>query len=365
MSLLCVLSKVLEKIVHDQVIDYINEHSILNPHQSGFKRGHSTCTALLAVSNDLGKAMDDRLLTILVLYDFSNAFPSVNHDLLLSKLKWYGFSQSVISWFRSYLTNRSQKVVLNGEVSSLMTLLFGVPQGSILGPLLFSLYINDIYKLFTKSKSHLYADDLQNYVSFSYDTINLAVENINNEARALNHYAIGHNLMINPVKTQALIIGNPKIRSKLAQSIPPIIVNDVIIPYSVQVVNLGVTFDANLTWEPHIISKCKKARGALSRLRKHRELLPINVRLRLVQSLVLPILDYCCTVFYDMSAHNALEVQRIQNQGIRFVYGLPKFCHITEHIVNIKWLTMANRRKLFFTSQPVQDFEKCHTYLLI
>ena len=140
-SLLSVLSKVLEKIVHDQVIQYLETSSLLNPSQSGFKKGHSTDSALLKVSGDLRKAMDNRLLSILVLYDFSNAFPSVHHDLLLSKLRWMGFSETSVAWFKAYLTGRLQKVLFNDLESCLLPILLGVPQGSIHGFILITLIL--------------------------------------------------------------------------------------------------------------------------------------------------------------------------------------------------------------------------------
>lgn len=346
-SLLCVLSKVLEKLVHDQMIAYLEEFNILNPFQSGFKKGHSTQTALLKVTSDIRKAIDSRELTILVLYDFSNAFPSVNHKLLLAKLRWYGFSRSAINWFSSYLTGRSQKVVFNDAVSDVLAILLGVPQGSILGPLLFSLYINDINTVFRNSNFHLYADDLENYKSFPWVGISTAVTHINNEAITLNKYALGHNLKINAAKTQAILIGNSKILEKVGPHPPPVVVNGVLIPYTNEVVNLGVIIDKHLTWEPHIIKSCKKAVGAIQQLRRHKELLPTTIRKRLVQALVLPCLDYGCIITHDMSVNCKLEVQKVQNACARFVLDIPLYDHISAHIVSMGWLNMENRRKLF------------------
>jgi len=133
--------------------------------QSGFRANHSTSTALLKVTGDIRANIDAQKLSILVLYDFSNAFPSVHHGFLLAKLRLFGLSNPVLEWFSSYLCGRSQRVVNGLDVSSLIVLLLGVPQGSVLGPLLYSLYVNDIDKLFTNSTHHLYADDLQNHLS--------------------------------------------------------------------------------------------------------------------------------------------------------------------------------------------------------
>jgi hypothetical protein len=197
----------------------------------------------LKVSGDIREAMDQQKLTILVLYDFSNAFPSVHHGLLLSKLRLLGISDSVLTWFKSYLSDRMQKVVNGDDVSELISLEHGVPQGSVLGPLLFSLYVNDIQSAFTKSKIHLYADDLQDYMSFRADGIYQAVQTMNYEADNLVKYSTPHNLMVNPNKTQIVIIGNNKILKKLPDNLPPIVINGTHVPYSETVNNLGVLFD--------------------------------------------------------------------------------------------------------------------------
>jgi len=350
-SLLCVGSKILEKIVYEQITKYLELHGILNPLQSGFKKGHSTSTALLKVSHDIRKAMDSKKLSLLILYDFSNAFPSVHHELLLAKLSNMGFSKSAVQWLRSYLQGRSQVVSLNGVLSEILALSYGVPQGSILGPLLYSLYVNDIGDIFLGSKFHLYADDLQLLVSCSPENMHDTIRLINDEATALCLYSERHNLRINPVKTQAIIIGNPKLIKKLVVPLPAVTVNNVEIPLSMEVKNLGVIFDGSLNWEAQIIAMCKKCMGSLYRLRRQKDMLPTVIRTKLVISLVFPTLDYACTVFNDMSAQSKLRVQRVQNACIRFIYDLKKYCTITKkycritpYLIQTNWLNLENRR---------------------
>ena len=349
-SLLCVLSKILEFIIHKQMLEYLDQYSILNPSQSGFKKGHSTTTALTTVSHDIRKAMDKRKLTLLILYYFSNAFPSVHHKLLLSKLRSMGFSQSTCNWFASYLCGRSQKVVFNGEESAVLSLMFGVPQGSILGPLLYSLYVNDINCVFKLSKFHLYADDLENYISYPVDQLDEAVNAMNEEAQSLSLFSAKHNLSINPAKTQVVLIGNSKILSKVPESCPLIRVNNMDIPYKDNVVNLGVTFDKHLSWEPYITSVCKKARCVIQSLKRKKDLFPQKIRIKLMQSLVFPILDYGSIVCFDMSQGLSEQVQKVQNNAIRFVYNLKWDCHISNHLVNIGWFNMLNRRRFLALS---------------
>ena len=166
--MLCFLSKVLEHLVHKQLYDYLDSRQLLNPSQSGLRPGHSTQTALLKLSDDIRRGMDQRNVTLLLLFDFSKASDSVCHMTLLQKLRKANLSSSTIKWFSSYLEDREQAVLdAEGHTSSFIRLNREVPQGSVLGPLLFSLYINDVAQGFDSAISHtMYADDLQLYITF-------------------------------------------------------------------------------------------------------------------------------------------------------------------------------------------------------
>jgi len=344
-SLLCTLGKALEKIVHAQIVEFMLRNSLFNSLQSGFRSSHSTSTALLKVVGDIREGIDLQQLSILVLYDFSNAFPSVHHDLLLAKLRIFGFSISVVSWFESYLKNRAQRVVNGSDISSLIFLLFGVPQGSVLGPLLYSIYVNDINTVFNNSKYHLYADDLQNYVSFRLQDLNTAVSTINEEASNLSRYAACHNLAINASKTQAIIIGNHKILKKLPSCIPSVVVNGCMIPYSETVVNLGVVVDKHLSWDAYAITVCKNSFAAIHGIKRSCHVLSAAVRKRLIEALVFPVLDYANTVTAQMLVVYSLKLQRVQNACARVIYNLRRDCHISKYVLHLNWLNVSNRFK--------------------
>lgn len=346
-SILCILGKILEKIVHVQITSFMSKNHLFHPLQSGFKPGHSTTTALLKVVGDIREAMHDRLLSLLVLYDFSNAFPSVHHDLLFTKLRHLGLSKPAVDWFRSYLSDRKQQVSTGTEVSSLLHIYFGVPQGSVLGPLLYSLYVNDISDVFKNSSFHLYADDLQNYVTFSPSKLYHAVEIINKEAKKLAAYAKGHNLAINGLKTQVIIIGNPKLIKKLPADKPHVIVENMPLPYLDVVKNLGILIDSNLTWEKFATATCHKCIAALHGIRKHKDLLPMPVRKRLVESLIFPIIDYGITVSVGMLFKSKERLQRIQNSCLRFVLNLPRHEHISQYYQQVKWLRYQQRQNFY------------------
>ncbi|XP_073802844.1 uncharacterized protein [Danio rerio] len=170
-SLLPFMAKILEKVVFNQVLDFLTQNNLMDNKQSGFKKGHSTETALLSVVEDLRLAKADSKSSVLILLDLSAAFDTVNHQILLSTLESLGVAGTVIQWFRSYLTDRSFRVSWRGEVSNLQHLNTGVPQGSVLGPLLFSIYTSSLGPVIQRHgfSYHCYADDTQLYLSFHPD----------------------------------------------------------------------------------------------------------------------------------------------------------------------------------------------------
>ena len=346
-SLLCVLSKILEKIVNDQLQAYLSTHNILSTFQSGFRKGHNTTTSLVKVTDDIRFAMDRKEVTLLTLFDFSKAFDCVHHELLLTKLANIGVAELAIRWFSSYLSNRCQQVVFNNSISSWIDMSIGVPQGSVLGPLMFSIYINDISASFEHSSHHMYADDLQMYKHFLSKDAAHAIDCINSDISNLVTYSEDHNLTLNVSKTQLILIGYKKLLSKMDKTLlPPVTIIDSVIPYQQSVKNLGIIMDETLSWNQHVNTLTKKVVSSMHQIKRNCPFLPHTVRKVIIQALIFPIIDYASIVYNDLSETLNIKLQRVQNACVRFIADVRRDEHITPHYIKLKWLKLVDRRTL-------------------
>ncbi|CAK1601997.1 unnamed protein product [Parnassius mnemosyne] len=275
-SILPFLSKVLVHIVHNQFSSYLNSNNILNTLQSGFRLGHSTTTALLQVTDDIRRAIDQKQSTVLVLLDFSSAFNSVDFDILLKILQAINVSSSAILWFDSYLRGRSQCIRCNDTYSNWCNLIAGVPQGGVLSPLLFTVFINSITKI-TCSNFHLYADDLQLYRHFEASEAKLAIDALNDDLDKISRWSRSHGLTINSNKSQALI-GSSRYNSSIIDNctLPNVIINGTSIAYSESAKNLGLIIDNRLSWGAYITDLNRKVHYAFHSLKRLQNFLPFN-----------------------------------------------------------------------------------------
>ncbi|MDW0176924.1 MAG: reverse transcriptase family protein [Nitrososphaeraceae archaeon] len=344
--MLPLLSKVFERIIHSQLVNFLDTHKLLDPFQSGFRTGHSTSTALVKVTDDIRLAMNNTQITILVLLDFSNAFNSVDFDILLARLKALNISQPSLDWFKSYLHGRKQSVKTSNTCSEWTDLVAGVPQGGVLSPLLFSIFIDTVVKNL-RSRHHLYADDLQIYIHSDPSSISTAIGDINADLCHIGQWAQKMGLLINPSKSQAIVIGSQRILSKICiPDLPSLSINDTVIPFTSTVKDLGLLIDQNLSWQPQVNSVGRKIFSRIHSLKRLQQFIPIKTKVHLCQTLLLPVLDYGDVCYLDLTEDRLNKLERLQNLCIRYIFGLRKYDHISEFRSRLNWVEIRDRRNL-------------------
>ena len=291
----------------------------------------SACSSTLGIHNDLILAMDRGEVTSLILLDLSAAFDTVDHSILLHHLQhWFGLHGTSLDWFSSYLTSSSQEVSIQNSTSSFSNLSCGVPQGSVLGPLLFTLYTTPLGSVISKNsiKYHLYADDTQLYISFTPSNSTSSLEILSNTFSDILSWMNSNKLLLNPSKTEFLLIGTKQQRLKFSQLTALSLGND-IIPVSSSARNLGFIFDSDMSFTDQINSLSKPCHSHIRDIRRIRHLLPLPAATALANSLVSSKLDYCNSLYNGISQANLNKIQRIQNTLARVVTNTSKFEHIT------------------------------------
>lgn len=342
-SILPCLSKVLEKIMCEQIRAFIDKgDSILPSHQSGFRPGYSCTTAMLDVVDDLVREADSGRATVLVSLDYTRAFDTINHDLLLGVLHFVGFSEAAVRLVASYISNRKQYVETSAGWSNESSVRCGVPQGSILGPLLFSIYTSNISSNLKRCKIHLYADDTQVYYSFFPDDWHLANKYINEDLSSLIAASEAHNLYINSKKSFVMLFG--KHRRRLRQRLV-VRVKDAPLLFTDHAKILGVVLDTDLRFKKHINQCIQRAYISLKILFPHRNILSQSLKRQLSDSLVLSHFNYCDVVYNPcIDKLDAVRIQRVQKSCLRFIFGIRKYDPVSYKLKEVKWLDMGDRR---------------------
>ena len=318
-SVLLVISRLFEKLVFDQLYQYMKENGLFSPDQSGFLRLHSTLTCLLKNTDDWYSCLDLGRLVGLVFIDLKKAFDTVDHDILCEKLQIYGVQQRELSWFRSYLSNRKQFCRVNGVASDIGDVEVGVPQGSCLGPLLFLIYINDLPLAVQGSTVSMYADD----TSLCHQALNMTQLNgdINNDLGRLDTWLQGNKLSSNVAKTHAMLITTRQKRNVLKSINQNLELN--IRDNELDVVQktkyLGVQIDFSLDWKEQIKAVSAKVSRAIGFLKHAKKFLPRVTLENLYTGIVEPHFRYCCSVWGCCGSSEIKQLQKLQNRAARIV----------------------------------------------
>ena len=334
-SLLPSISKILEKIVYTRLYKFINKYNILNSNQYGFRKNFSTDLALLQIYDKITNAIAQKEHVIGIFCDLSKAFDTLNHDILLSKLNHYGIRGQSLSWFRDYLNNRRQYVTFNHHDSDSLLVRCAVTQGSILGPLLFLLYVNDIIKTSSTLSFVLFADDTN--IFYSHKDINSLNNIINREINKVSNWFKANKLSLNTKKTHFMYF-----RHHSHNINTPIYINIDGTPLEQKNNSkfLGVIIDESLTWNQHIhhVTMCvSKSIGIISKLKF---LLPHKTLFLLYNSLVLPYIIYCNTVWANCSSFKLNSIFKLQKRAIRMCTGSHYLAHTDPLFHKLKTLKM-------------------------
>jgi hypothetical protein len=333
-SLLCSLSKVLEKIMYTRVISFLDDNKILFAYQFGFRKSHSTYLALTVLMDKILKSLENGDYVVGVYLDFSKAFDTVDHKILLSKLNYYGIRDSALNWFQNYLENRSQYVTYNNERSELKYMQCGVPQGSILGPLLFLIYINDLSNVCKSTMPIFFADDSNLFKNGK--NISEIEKNLNEELSHIVKWLKINKLTLNVDKTQCMLFTSKHYNRALDLKIEN--------SHIVQVKKakfLGVIIDEKLKWKDHILyisNKISKAIGIIIKAR----VLGKKSMLTLYYSLIYPYITYCCQIWGATYIYNIEILQKLQKKVVRIICSKSRFSHTQPLMKELRILSIKD-----------------------
>ena len=315
-SLLSSFSKIYEKLMHKRLLNFLDSNDSLFEMQYGFRPGRSCEHALLNAQNTLLESLSNKQISLLLLIDFSKAFDMVDHTVLLKKLYHYGIRGPALNWLKSYLSYRKQFVSVNEMDSSTLDITYGVPQGSILGPLLFVIYINDIPEIASYAKFILYADDANIIISAA------TIEEVYNQLLILINNLVKwvhcNGLSLNLKKTKYMIFSRSKV------DLPsPLKILQVPIDREVEARFLGVIMDESLNWSRHVKTVLSKMSRYVGIMYKIKKLLPLKVRLQIYHSFIQSHINYCSLVWGFCCKSNIDKIFSKQKKGMRAV--IPGF----------------------------------------
>lgn len=336
-SLLSQIGKTMERCVHKQLYNYAIENNILTPFQSGFIRGDSTTYQLIHTYHTFCEAVDCGKEVRVVFCDISKAFDRVWHRGLLHKLSGIGLSDRLLQWFYSYLSGRKQRVVIDGQASDWAQVQAGVPQGSILGPFLFLLYINDIVSDIGCS-IRLFADDTSLYIVV--DSPPVAANMLNADLNTISNWAETWLVDFNASKTISMILS----RKVNQLQHPPLFMNNIQLNDCENHKHLGVTLSQSCRWSDHISNITEKAWVRLNLMRGLKFKVSRTALEKMYISFIRPLLEYCDSVWDNASTEAKRQLDAVHIEAARTITGATKLCSIDKLFADLGWESLQSRR---------------------
>lgn len=336
-SLLCSLGKILERIVFKYVFNHFRDNFLISIWQSGFLPGSSTVTQLIEMHYQFCKAVSENKEVRVVFLDISKAFDRVWHKGLLYKLQKWGICDPLLSWFKSYLSDRYQRVLVNGQKSEFIKITAGVPQGSVLGPLLFLVYINDLVYVVKYCKIRLFADDTCLFITV--DDKFVAANQINSDLDAIEKWSKQWLVSFSAPKTVSMIVGHKN------QQHPPIYFQNLLIKNVQQHKHVGLWLQSNLWWNYHINEISLKASKKLNILKHFKHKLSRQTLENMYLTFVRPLLEYSSVVWAGAHCTNLIKLDKIQVDALRIVTGCTERSNIANLYKDCDWDSLEKRRE--------------------
>ena len=348
LSILSVLSKIFERAATDQIVEYMETLNLLFENQHAYRKHHSTSTSLTQLSEYIHKEMEKGNLIGIASLDLSKAFDTIDHNILIRKLEELHFNKEAIIWIKSYLTNRNQRTKFTNYMSEEEIVQAGVPQGSILGPILFIIFTHDFQKELNQPNIQItaYADDTQLIASGkTYTEIKKKLEEAITEAA--NWYT-KNSLCINAGKSEILVIGTSRKLNKLGK--PPNLqvkegneVKELEVQDHIKI--LGVYIDKHMNWSKQVDHVKRKAYLATKNMLRVKEFLPTEARRKLYDSMITPHFNYCDIVWNGCTKQKAQELQRIQNMAAKAILN-RKETSSSQALAELKLLPLQQKREI-------------------
>jgi hypothetical protein len=339
-SLLCVPGKLMETCVSSTITTHLEDHELSHSHQWAYKKGHSTELLLVKMTEEWRRALDDNLVVGVVFVDFRKAFDSISHPVLLRKLQELGVSGNIWSWIKNYLANRHQVTVINGCVSKSKPVKFGVPQGSVLGPILFSLFCNDMPDIddLEEGEVYMYADDTTLYaIAPNHD---LVANILNRILGKLYKWCCENRLTPHPDKTEFMLMS----RRKFIGPLQCIKLGESQIKQVVSTRCLGLQIDRNLSWNSHVSQLILSFSQKLNLL-KSLYFLPIQAKLDFYFKVVLPSITYGILIWGSCGKTMFNELERIHVRAAKVIFGLDWYTSGIDVLAKVKWFTLNTMYK--------------------
>lgn len=332
-NMLSTFEKILESVVKMQLVQHMTENDIIISEQSAYRKSHSCETALNYVIADWKCEIDERNCILAVFVDFKRAFETIDRSVLLKKLECYGIRGSELAWFTDYLTDRYQTTKFGKTTSSQLRNELGLPQGSVLSAILFSLFINDVKSIFQKCKVNLFADDTAIYIVGK--DVDDMVEIMNSELTNFNVWLNINKLKLNAKKTKFMVLGHKKI-----EKVDQLKIGEAVIDRVKVIKYLGCMIDEQLNFKQNCDYVCRKMAKKVNFFGRISKCLDKTTKLLVYNTIIAPHIKYCSTILFLSDKSHVERIQKLQNKCMRIILKKRRRTHVKEMLADLKFLSV-------------------------